>query len=79
MALPILAWGASELILAGVLGVVGIAIIWMVGHTVERDVVALGDELVDPLKDTLDKLATNTPLILAALVAIYLIMKGRKQ
>jgi hypothetical protein len=67
--MPVIA--ASEAILALLLGIVGIGLFWTVGHEVERDVKALGSEVLKPI-------VGNIPFLVAALVGIFLIVRGRK-
>ena len=69
--MPLLAWGASELILGIVLTAVGALAFWLVGHTVERDISALGDAA----GGVLDKAGSNVgrilnPGVLVAVIAV---------
>ena len=76
--MPVLALEASQVILVALLAVVGAAAFWLVGHTVEQDIDAIGNaggKLLDPLKKTL----LNPGFLIAALVGIFLVIRyGRK-
>lgn len=69
------AFAASDLILAAITAALGIVLFWVVGHEVEKDVSAIGHELLDPALK-----AIANPLTLAGVVlAIYFItVRGRK-
>lgn len=72
--MPILALEASQVILAALLATVGALAFWVVGHTVEQDIEAIGTaggKLLDPVKKTL----LNPGFLIAALVGIFLVVR----
>jgi hypothetical protein len=74
----VLAAAASDLILYSIVAAVAALAIWLVGHTVEKDVHAVGDEL----GELADKLGKNTskilnPGVLIAVLAVAFLVTRR--
>lgn len=65
----VLAWGASEWILAALVAVAGGAALWLVGHEVEKDVEALGAAVPKIL---------NPGVLIAVIVVAWLVTRSRK-
>jgi hypothetical protein len=74
--MPLLVLEASQLIALGLVAVLGAAAVWMIGHTIEKDVTAVGGAIVTPVLSVV----RNPGFIIAALVGIFLIVRrGRKK
>jgi len=73
--MPVLALEASQLILLAVTAAVGALAFWLVGHTVEKDIHALGD-VVPSIGEGVKTILS--PGVVVAVVAIaYLVTRKR--
>lgn len=80
MALPvILAAAASDLILYTIVGAVAALAIWLVGHTIEKDVQVIGDELEDVVRATGSTASRllNPGVLLAVIAVAFLVTRKR--
>jgi hypothetical protein len=66
---------ASQLILGAIVAAVGALAFWLVGHTVEKDLNAVGGNITHPLTDVFK----NVGFLIAAVVGIFLITKLRRK
>jgi hypothetical protein len=79
--MPILAIAASDLILYAIVAAVGALAFWLVGHTVEKDVTAIGDTIggaLDHVGDNVNKILNPGTLIAVVAVLFLLNRRGSK-
>jgi hypothetical protein len=66
---------ASQLILGAIVAAVGALAFWLVGHTVEKDLNAVGSNVTAPVTN----LFKNAGFLIAAVVGIFLVTKLRRR
>jgi hypothetical protein len=70
-------FAASELILVTIAALAGVALFWVVGHEIEKDVSAIGSHVIDPAAQLVSQ-ALNPFALAAGLLGIFLITRKGK-